>query len=157
MLGSPPRLPHERSSRRRQRGSPGDHRAGRAGQRQRGSVSVEFALVMPLLLLVIVGGVHFGRILMTRHRLTEATNYATRAAAIAHNGNPNQIRTLIQNRLGSSSGCTSVQVTAATSTDALGVTRLDVQSRCLLAPAFGGGLLGSVGPSDLVVNVSMPF
>ncbi len=112
---------------------------------------------MPLLLLVIVGGVHFGRVLMTRHRLTEATNYATRAASIAHTSNPNQIRTLILNRMGTNSGCTSVQVTTTTATDAVGVTRLDVQSRCILAPAFGSGLLGSVGPGDLVVTVSMPF
>ena len=130
---------------------------GSPGQRQRGSVSVEFALVMPLLLLVIIGGVHFGRVLMTRHRLTEATNYATRSAAIAHVSNANQIRTLIQNRLGPTSGCSSIQVNTTTATDALGVTRLDVQSRCILAPAFGSGLLGSVGPGDLVVNVSMPF
>ncbi len=50
--------------------------------RQKGGVSVEMALVAPLLILVIVGGVHFGRVLMTRHKLSEATSYATRAAAV---------------------------------------------------------------------------
>ncbi len=125
--------------------------------RQRGSVSVEFALVMPLLLITIVGGVHFGRILMTRHKITEATNYATRAAVVARTTNPAQIRNLVLNRIGPGSGCSNVQVTTVTGTDALGVSRLEVRSRCVLAPAFGSSLLGSVGPDDLVVTVSMPF
>ena len=130
---------------------------GSRRRRQRGSVSVEFALVMPLMLIVIVGGVHFGRVLMTRHKLTEATNYATRSAAVARVNNPNQIRTMIQGRMGTGSGCANVQVTTTTATDAIGTTRLEVRARCVLEPAFGSTLLGAVGPSDLVVTVAMPF
>jgi Flp pilus assembly protein TadG len=124
---------------------------------QQGSVSVEFALVMPLLLIVIVGGVHFGNVLMTRHKLTEATNYATRAAAIAQITNPNTIRTMIQNRMGTGSGCAAVLVTTTTAVDALGTNRLEVRARCTLSPPFGSNLLGAVGPGDLTVTVAMPF
>lgn len=112
---------------------------------------------MPLMLLVIIGGVHFGRVLMTRHKLTEATNYATRAAAVAHVNNPNQIRNMIQSRLGTGSGCSSIVVTTTTASDAIGTTRLEVRTRCILEPAFGSALLGAVGPSDLVVTVAMPY
>ncbi len=112
---------------------------------------------MPLMLIVIVGGVHFGRVLMTRHKLTEATNYATRAAAVAHVNNPNQIRNMIQSRMGTGSGCSSVSVTTTTAADAIGTTRLEVRARCVLEPAFGSALLGAVGPNDLVVTVAMPF
>ena len=150
-------MPRQVTSHPRGSPSPGENHSEQRSRRQRGSVSVEFALVMPLLLLVIIGGVHFGRILMTRHKLTEATNYATRSAAVAHINNANQIRNLIQNRMGTGSDCASVQVTSTTASDAIGTTRLEVTSRCILSPPFGSNLLGSVGPSDLVVTVSMPF
>ena len=67
---------------------------------------------------------------MTRHKVTEATNYATRAAAVAKTSNANQIRGLIQARLGTSSGCSAISVTATTQTDALGLTQLRVTTTC---------------------------
>ena len=124
---------------------------------QRGSISVEFALVMPLLILVIVGGVHFGKVLMTRHELAEATTYATRAAAIAQTPNAGTIRGLIEGRMGANTSCTSISVTATTAQDALGLTRLEVTARCTLDTGIGGNLLGAVGPDDLSVSVAMPF
>ncbi len=126
-------------------------------RKQRGALSVEFALLMPLMLLVIVGGVYFGRVLMTRHKVTEATNYATRAAAVQKISNANQIRNLIQNRLGTNSGCSAIAVTATTQTDALGLTQLRVTATCTLGDMFGSSLLGAVGPNDLTVTTAMPF
>jgi Flp pilus assembly protein TadG len=125
-------------------------------QRQRGSVSVEFALVAPLIILLLVGGVHFGKVLMTRHELTEATNYATRAAAVGRISAPGAIRTLLLDRL-DASDCTNVNVTAQTATDGLGLTRLEVTATCTLDTGIGGNLLGAVGPDDLSVTGSMPF
>ncbi|HUH01013.1 MAG TPA: TadE/TadG family type IV pilus assembly protein [Kofleriaceae bacterium] len=124
---------------------------------QRGSVSVELALVLPLMVIVIIGGVHFGKVLMTRHKLSEATNYATRSAAVARTSNSNQIRGLIQNRMGNSSGCSQIQVTTSTSTDPLGVRTLAVRSRCTVQTGFGGNLFGALGPNQLDVTVAMPF
>lgn len=124
---------------------------------QRGALSVEFALLIPLMLVVIVGGVHFGRVLMTRHKITEATNYATRAAAVKKISNANQIRNLIQNRLGTTSGCSGIAVTATTQTDALGLTQLRVTTTCTLAATFGASLSGALGPGTLTVSTAMPF
>lgn len=126
-------------------------------RRQRGAVSVEFALVAPLLVLIIVGGVHFGRVLMTRHKLTDATNYATRAAAVARVTNGNQIRNLVMTRMGGpGSGCSNVQVTATVNA-VLGQNELHVVTRCNVATGIGGSLLGAVGPDTLTVSASMPF
>jgi Flp pilus assembly protein TadG len=132
----------------------------RKGKRQgeRGAVSVEFALVMPLVVLVLIGGIHFGGVLMTRHELTEATNYATRSAAIARDGNAGRIRNLIMSRMGPNSGCSNILVNSTTATNAMGVTHLRVTARCTLAPSWGSGFLGGVvGPSSLSVSVAMPF
>ena len=57
--------------------------ARRSDLGQRGSVSAEAALVVPVLVLIILGGVHFGKVLMLRHQLAAATDVATRTAALA--------------------------------------------------------------------------
>ena len=125
---------------------------------QRGVVSVEFALLLPLFLILIVGGVHFGRVLSTRHRLTDATNFAVRAAAVRHTANIGEIRALIQSRLGGATAdCSTLSVSAATTTDVVGLTRLNVAATCTLATGFGQSLLGAIGPADLTVTAAMPF
>ena len=126
-------------------------------QPQRGAVSVEMALVTPIMILVIIGGVHFGRVLMTRHKLSDATNAATRSAAIARDTNANRIRTAIQARMGADSGCDRVRVTTRTRRDALGVDQLEVTAVCDVNTGLGGALLGPVGPDELDVTVAMPF
>ena len=132
-------------------------RKSRSIHNQRGSISIEFALVMPLLVLVIIGGVHFGRVLSTRHKTTEATNYATRSAAIRGVTNAGQIRGLIMARMGANSGCSSIVVTSRARTDALGVRRLEVTTRCVLDSGFGGGMLGTLPPNDVTVTAAMPL
>src|SRR5262245_8231672 len=57
-------------------------------RRERGALAVEFGLSMPMLVIVIAGGLQFGRALITRHQLAEATNFATRKAVVATKGNP---------------------------------------------------------------------
>ena len=124
---------------------------------QRGAVSVELALGIPILIMVIMGGVHFGLVLKTRHQLGDATNYATRAAAIRGTTNANSIRASIQDRLGASSGCTNLSVTTTTATDTLGVRRLEVIARCNVSTGIGGDLLGSLGSSEITVRAAMPY
>ncbi len=53
----------------------------------RGAVAVEFALVMPVLLLILLGIVDFGRIMFVKNALTYATAQAARVASVAHTGN----------------------------------------------------------------------
>jgi Flp pilus assembly protein TadG len=58
----------------------------RAAQRDRGAAAVEFALVLPLLLLIIFGIVDFGRMLNAKILISEAAREGARAAAIAGAG-----------------------------------------------------------------------
>lgn len=131
--------------------------ARRSWRRQRGAISVELALGLPLLVMVVMGGVHFGQVLKTRHQLGDATGYAARAASLRATTNANQIRALVQDRLGASSGCAALTVTTATATDALGVRRLEVTSRCTVATGIGGELLGFLGPAEVTARASMPY
>jgi Flp pilus assembly protein TadG len=129
----------------------------RSRRRQRGAISLELALGIPLLVMVIMGGVHFGLVLKTRHQLGDACNFATRAASIQAITNGNQIRTAIQDRLGTSSGCTNLAVTTETANDSLGVRRLEVTARCNVATGIGGELLGFLGTSEVSVRATMPY
>lgn len=126
-------------------------------RRQRGAISVELAIGLPILVLVIMAGVHFGLILKTRHQLGDATNHATRLAAIAKNPNPAAIRTAIQDRLGPNAGCANLNVTSSSARDAFGVNRVDVNARCTVNTGIGGQLLGFLGSSEITVRASMPF
>jgi Flp pilus assembly protein TadG len=126
-------------------------------RRERGAAAVELALGMPILLLVIVGGIHLGRIVMARHQLADAASYATRAAAIAGDASPGELREAIRDRLGPSSACGTVAVTSRTTTDALGVTRLEVTAQCAVATGVGSALLGALGPGALTVHVAQPL
>ncbi len=54
----------------------------RRTRRDRGAAAVEFALVLPVLLLIIFGIVDMGRMLYTKITLTQAAAAAARAAAI---------------------------------------------------------------------------
>jgi len=125
--------------------------------KQKGAVSVELALGLPILIMVIMGGVRFGLVLKTRHQLGDATNYAIRAAAIKGNTNPNQIRAAIQDRLGSASGCTNLSVTTTTATDPLGVRRVEVNAHCNVDTGVGGALLSFLGNDEVSVRAAMPY
>jgi Flp pilus assembly protein TadG len=121
-------------------------------------VSVEVALLAPVLLILLVGGVHFGLVLKTKHRLTDAANYAVRAAVIARTSNATQIRNFMLNRMGDArTDCTSLGVTVTTTTDAVNLTRLEMTATCQLAATFGGNFLGAIGPSSLTVSAGMPL
>ena len=105
-----------------------------------------------------VGAIHFGLVLKTRHSLADAANYAIRAAVVARTTNAAQVRQFMLNRLGASAAdCTNLGVTVTTSVDAVDLTRLEMSATCQLAPTFGGNLLGAIGPSSLTVTAGMPF
>jgi Flp pilus assembly protein TadG len=57
-------------------------KAGRTARSDRGAAAVEFALVLPVLLLVIFGIIDFGRMLYTKITLTQAAQAAARATAV---------------------------------------------------------------------------
>jgi len=57
------------------------------GKREKGQNLVEFALVLPLFLLLVVGMAEFGRGWMTKNILTGAAREAVRAAAVETQAN----------------------------------------------------------------------
>jgi Flp pilus assembly protein TadG len=57
-------------------------RLGRRARDERGAAAVEFALVLPVLLLIIFGIIDFGRMLYTKITITEAAQTGARAGAI---------------------------------------------------------------------------
>ena len=124
---------------------------------ERGAVSVEFALVLPILITIILGGLHFGQVLTTRHSVADATSYATRNAAINGVADNTVIRSVIENQLGTNSGCSAISVSTNLVTDGFAQVRLDVTTRCTLAPTFGIGFLGAIGPDEITVSAAMPF
>ncbi|MEW1820188.1 TadE/TadG family type IV pilus assembly protein [Arthrobacter sp. NPDC080031] len=54
----------------------------KAKQKERGAVAVELAIVLPLLLLILMGIIEFGRVLNVQVSLTEAAREGARYAAI---------------------------------------------------------------------------
>lgn len=50
---------------------------------ERGAAAVEFAVILPLLLLVVFGGIEFGLVLFNKQVLTNASREATRAGIVA--------------------------------------------------------------------------
>ncbi|WP_084327823.1 TadE/TadG family type IV pilus assembly protein [Intrasporangium oryzae] len=60
-----------------------DRHEGRRSRRDRGAAAIEFALVLPLLLLAIAGIIDFGRAFFTQISLTNAAREAVRAAVVS--------------------------------------------------------------------------
>lgn len=52
---------------------------------ERGAVAVEMAIVLPLLLLILIGTMEFGRVFNVQNSLTQAAREGARYAAIHHN------------------------------------------------------------------------
>lgn len=55
----------------------------RTGSRDRGAAAIEFAIILPLLLLVIAGIVDYGRAFYTEIALTNAAREGARAASVS--------------------------------------------------------------------------
>lgn len=127
-------------------------------RRERGGVAVELALGMPILLMLTLGGTLLGRSLMTRHRLADATSYATRAAAIARQTNPAVIRQAVMQRMGTEAQrCANLTVQAQVVPGITPGGTLQVTAQCELAPLFRGNAFGAVGPTTLTVQAAMPL
>ena len=128
------------------------NRRARAGK-ERGSVAVEFALVVPLFLVLVTGGVHFADVLLTGHRLGEAVGLGARTAAV-QNASSATIRNLVRDRLGSaSSRCPNLSVNVSRRSSG-GVRFVEVDARCNYAPIFGA--FGGLGPSTIREVAAMP-
>ena len=105
----------------------------RPGVQDRGATAVEFALLLPLLLLIVFGIIDFGRALNAQVTLTQAAREGARLASLA-----GATQTTVQSRA----------VTAATGLG-LAASNVTVVHLCV----SGDGAAGYNG----VVQVSLPF
>jgi Flp pilus assembly protein TadG len=85
-------------------------------QKERGAVAVEMAIVLPLLLLILIGTMEFGRVFNVQNSLTQAAREGARYAAIYYS-KPNL-------------DVEGTALAAAPSLDGLGVTVTDNASSC---------------------------
>lgn len=58
------------------------HQAGRRSSADRGAVAIEFALVLPLLVILVFGIIDFGRLFNAQETLTQAAREGARLAAL---------------------------------------------------------------------------
>jgi Flp pilus assembly protein TadG len=112
------------------------NRRWRGGARDRGAAAVEFALLLPLLLLIVFGLIDFGRALNAQITLTQAAREGARLDALGS--------------YSTSQICTRV-VTAATG---LGLTCSNVTVTATCPPSLSAGAVAS---GDGVVQVTYPF
>jgi len=112
---------------------------------------VEFAIVMPLLVAIILAGIYFGRVLILRHRLTDAINLATRVAGIATDPRPTFVLELVEERLGATPGCSGLSVNVET-----GASVLTAELHCILDIDTWLGPL-DIRYDEIVVSASAPI
>ncbi len=116
-------------------------------RRERGAVAVEFALVMPVLLLVLLGIVDFGRAMFVQNSLAHAASVGAQSLAIrATSTGLTDTQTAIK-VAGSTASGTGIQGMAGSSTAAT----VTVLSYCPPDTAT------SVETATAQVNVKMPF
>ncbi|UVJ38524.1 TadE/TadG family type IV pilus assembly protein [Arthrobacter sp. CJ23] len=88
----------------------------KSNTKERGAVAVEMAILLPLLLLILIGIIEFGRVLNVQVSLTQAAREGARHAAIHYDDGTMDV--------------TAAALAAAPSLDGLGVTVTDNASNC---------------------------
>jgi Flp pilus assembly protein TadG len=135
-----------------------------ATKTQRGVISVELGLSLPVLLILLLGGLHLARAIHARHRLNDAVSVATRLAAVAGSDDQGTIASLVAQRMAQEQNtplCTGTPVVAVnrivSQIGAGQFARLQVTATCTLPPPFGKTILGLIGPSSVSATASMPL
>lgn len=129
----------------------------RKSSRQRGSIAVEFGLAMPILTLVLLGGLQLGRAMVTRHRLEDAVSYAARSAAIGNQTNQGVVQQIVHTRLGRElNQCAPLRTETRTVPSAgPGIPpALEVTATCSLTPMFDA--IPAVDTVQVVVAMPLP-
>ena len=107
----------------------------------RGATLVEFALVMPVFVTLLLGIVEFGRAMMVNQLVTEAARQGARLAVLANTTNQqtqDAVKTFLNSTTGVSTGSVTVTITNAN--------------------AASGNTLTDAQTGDLItVHVSVPF
>jgi Flp pilus assembly protein TadG len=123
--------------------------------RESGQSLVEFALVVPLLLLLVVGIAEFGRAWMTRNAMTGAAREAVRIAAVQGD----QAAALARaNSVLSAAGITGATVTQADDNAVFGTCSITVSYEFpLVVTGFLPGLAGTTLPMTSSTSMRKEF
>ena len=140
--------------------APGRRRSLRRGRR--GGAALEFMLVLPTLMLVLVGMLSLSTFLTTRYFITAAALHAARTCAILRNPTLNcaQADVAAYLPLVARARCNGLQVTTQTTLlPGTTVNMFDVSLNCAYNIDFGGALLQGQGIQfgALTAKGSMPL
>ena len=113
--------------------------------RERGVASLEFALVVPIFLLIFAATATIGHALTVRYRLSDAAMVASRNAVITNRFDQPTAMSVVRARLGTSLNVCQPQVTPATVTLPGGGRAFQVTVQCPFTGGVATGLLRSVG------------
>lgn len=105
----------------------------RRRQRQEGAAALEFALVLPILLMLLLGTIALGHGLVLRFLLSSAAYDAARVCTLARQPTATCAKTVVNNKLGGlTKWCKTLHVTAQTSPAAgfAAVNALGVELDC---------------------------
>ena len=124
---------------------------------KRGAIAIEFALILPILLIILFGIVEFGAIMFTRHVMFYSAREAARAYVTGVVESTEEAVTLAENLLseGSATGTFTVTATTSglgTSTSLITISIETPMVDAALVNVFPDYLLGD---GDLSVNTTM--
>jgi Flp pilus assembly protein TadG len=125
---------------------------------RRGSIAVELAIVIPIFMIVIMGGLQLGRGLLVKHDLESAVSHVARASAIANRRDPAAIRNAILAELGSAANACKSIATPVRVIPGTGGTpdALEVRAECELVPLFTQFLGDKLKRVAVVVAMPLP-
>jgi Flp pilus assembly protein TadG len=104
------------------------------GIRQRGTTTVEFAIIGTVLMVVVFGVIEFGRALFVINMLTEATRRGARMAAVCPVGDPKPAQVAVF-----ANGGTNSSLVAGLTTANIQVQYLDTSGAVIAGPGTAAG------------------
>jgi Flp pilus assembly protein TadG len=132
----------------------------RSRRQQRGAVALEFALVLPLFLLVVAGTGTIGQALVLRYQLSDAAMVASRSLALGGTADTGAAGVIVRSRLGKAADrCATLQLAVETASFMGGARALRVALTCNFKVGLAEGLLRTAGlsPLHLAVSAATPF
>ena len=119
-------------------------RQGRREQSERGTTAVEFAIVVPLLLLILLGIIDFGRLLFVQVSLNAASREGARAASLYSPTSAQQSSVI-------------TRITDVVQQSSPGTARLSALTETPIAVSTSGLCSPTVKDELTAVTVSVPF
>jgi Flp pilus assembly protein TadG len=122
---------------------------------QRGAVALEFALVVPLFLLLVAGIGTIGHALALRYQLSDAAMVAARGLSLSGKNDVGTAEGIVRTRLGGAAeSCGALQLTVDTLPLSGGSRALRVALACEFKTGIALGLLRAAGVPALHLAVS---